>query len=89
MTIIGFILLFGLFPYAIGNVGIVGGNDAMLGQFPYQVMWTIEEIDKYPDKCKENLKSRSVNSLLPTFWPRKPQKTISKNAQLWKLQCLS
>ena len=54
MTIIGFILLFGLFPYAIGDVGIVGGNDAMLGQFPYQVMWTIEEIDKYPDKCKEN-----------------------------------
>jgi hypothetical protein len=36
MTIIGFILLFGLFPYAIGNVGIVGGNDAVLGQFPYQ-----------------------------------------------------
>ena len=36
MTIIGLILLFGLFPYAIGNVGIVGGNDALLGQFPYQ-----------------------------------------------------
>ena len=36
MAIIGFILLFGLFPYAIGNVGIVGGNDAVLGQFPYQ-----------------------------------------------------
>ena len=36
MTIIGFILLLGLFPYAIGNVGIVGGKDAVLGQFPYQ-----------------------------------------------------
>ena len=36
MTIIGFILLLGLFPYAIGNLGIVGGNDAVLGQFPYQ-----------------------------------------------------
>ena len=36
MTIIGFLLLFRLFPYAIGNVGIVGGNDAVLGQFPYQ-----------------------------------------------------
>ena len=85
MTIIGFILLFGLFPYAIGNVGIVGGNDAMLGQFPYQVMWTIEEIDKYPDFCKENWKSRSVNSL-PTFWHRNPPETISKNGELVKLQ---
>ena len=36
MTVIGFILLLGLFPCAIGNVGIVGGKDALLGQFPYQ-----------------------------------------------------
>ena len=36
MTIIGIILFLRLIPYAIGNLGIVGGNDAVLGQFPYQ-----------------------------------------------------
>ena len=44
-------------------------------------MWTIEEIDKYPDFCKENSKSWSVNSL-PTFLPRNPPETISKNGEL-------
>ena len=44
-------------------------------------MWTIEEIDKYPDFCKENLKNS-----LPTFWPRNPPETISKNGELVKHQ---
>ena len=48
-------------------------------------MWTIEEIDKYPDKCKENLESSSDNSLR-TFWPRNPPEAISKNGELVKHQ---
>ena len=43
MEIIFLILLFGVFQFSNGNptgeVRIVGGEDAVLGQFPHQVLW--------------------------------------------------
>ena len=43
MKIIALILLFGVFQFSNGNqtgeVRIVGGEDAVLGQFPHQVLW--------------------------------------------------
>ena len=46
MKIIDLILLSGVFQFSIGNptgeVRIVGGEDAVLGQFPHQVLWAYE-----------------------------------------------
>ena len=50
MKIFVLILLSGVFQFSIGNptgeVRIVGGEDAVLGQFPHQVLWA-HSIDSY------------------------------------------
>ena len=47
MKIIALILLSGVFQFSNGNptgeVRIVGGEDAVLGQFPHQVLWANSE----------------------------------------------
>ena len=51
MKIIALILLFGVFQFSNGNptgeVRIVGGEDAVLGQFPHQVLWAYFELNSH------------------------------------------
>ena len=47
MKFIAFIFLFGVFEFSNGNriadIKIVGGEDAVLGQFPHQVLWAYND----------------------------------------------
>ena len=64
MRIIFLIFLFGIFQDSYGrntdNIKIVNGEDAVEGQFPYQVLWAIESHEYYFVDCGGSIYNEST-----------------------------